>query len=608
MSLTPEEIEALAAQFGDDVGTLRAVVHGDAEAVVPTENGNVPSLAKQLADIRTGLSNGLAATSDSEITIGTGARAFQIAANKFFSAGHRALVQKSDDNTKWMLGSIVSYDGTTLTLTIDAVGGAGTFSDWTIGLSGLRGPQGIQGDSGASAFADISGAPTDNMALASALAAKATPADITSAINGLVAAAPGALDTLDELAAALGDDPNFAATIVTALAGKQASNANLAALSGLSLAADKMLYATGTGALALATLSAFARTLLDDADAAAMRATLGAASVSALVGTNILVNGDGRIDQMASGAGANVLDDAYGSSDMWYSLSQTAYTQVQRQINGANGVPFFQRLTQPQATAQRMGRAQIVSSSDSRKFRGGNVTFSGKLRFSVAQPVRYAVLSWSGTADVVTSDVVSDWTHGSYTAGGFFNATSLDVVAVGSVTPIAAAWADIAALTGTVPASCNNLIVLVWTEGTAATSVTLDFTAKLETGSIATPDVPRLEAQERQICEWFFQRLGGPAYAYFFLGLQNTTSTVEGFLAFPTKRIPPTLSISAAGDFQLLRAGPAADTVTALSLTNAFQNGCRAAVTVAGTPLTPGQTMIGRLGGSGGYIDIDARF
>lgn len=36
----------------------------------------------------------------------------------------------------------------------------------------------------------------------------------------LVAAAPGLLDTLDELAAALGDDANFAATMTTALAGK----------------------------------------------------------------------------------------------------------------------------------------------------------------------------------------------------------------------------------------------------------------------------------------------------------------------------------------------------------------------------------------------------
>ena len=40
---------------------------------------------------------------------------------------------------------------------------------------------------------------------------------ITAALNALTTGAPGALDTLDELAAALGDDANFAATVTTAL-------------------------------------------------------------------------------------------------------------------------------------------------------------------------------------------------------------------------------------------------------------------------------------------------------------------------------------------------------------------------------------------------------
>lgn len=60
--------------------------------------------------------------------------------------------------------------------------------------------------------------------------------------------------------------------------GKQPLDADLTAIAALVSAADKMPYATGAGAWALATLSAFARTLLDDADAATARATLGAAS------------------------------------------------------------------------------------------------------------------------------------------------------------------------------------------------------------------------------------------------------------------------------------------------------------------------------------------
>lgn len=103
----------------------------------------------------------------------------------------------------------------------------------------------------------------------------ASTAFVQAAIAALINSAPGALDTLDELAAAFGDDPNFAATMTNALANKQNLHANLTALAGLSLVADRLPYSTGAGALALTTLSSFARTLLDDADASTARATLG---------------------------------------------------------------------------------------------------------------------------------------------------------------------------------------------------------------------------------------------------------------------------------------------------------------------------------------------
>ena len=41
----------------------------------------------------------------------------------------------------------------------------------------------------------------------------ATTAFVKAAIDALIDASPGALDTLNELAAALGDDPNFATTV-----------------------------------------------------------------------------------------------------------------------------------------------------------------------------------------------------------------------------------------------------------------------------------------------------------------------------------------------------------------------------------------------------------
>ena len=54
----------------------------------------------------------------------------------------------------------------------------------------------------------------------------ATTAFVKSAIAALVDSSPGALDTLNELAAALGDDPNFATTMTNALAGKMEISKN----------------------------------------------------------------------------------------------------------------------------------------------------------------------------------------------------------------------------------------------------------------------------------------------------------------------------------------------------------------------------------------------
>lgn len=52
-------------------------------------------------------------------------------------------------------------------------------------------------------------------------------ATISSAISSLVASAPTTLDTLQELAAAIGNDPNFAVTFTNLLNGKEPANANL---------------------------------------------------------------------------------------------------------------------------------------------------------------------------------------------------------------------------------------------------------------------------------------------------------------------------------------------------------------------------------------------
>lgn len=102
-----------------------------------------------------------------------------------------------------------------------------------------------------------------------------TATQFATYITGLIVnGAPGTLDQLNELAAALGNDPNYAATITTALANKQPLDTDLSAIAALTSAADKVPYATAAGVWDLFTVTAAARGLLDDADVATMRTTL----------------------------------------------------------------------------------------------------------------------------------------------------------------------------------------------------------------------------------------------------------------------------------------------------------------------------------------------
>jgi len=83
-----------------------------------------------------------------------------------------------------------------------------------------------------------------------------TPAALQAALDALVDAAPGTLDTLNELAAALGDDPNFAGTITTSLAEKLAKADNLSDVASAVTAFNNIKQdatTSVTGAVELAT-------------------------------------------------------------------------------------------------------------------------------------------------------------------------------------------------------------------------------------------------------------------------------------------------------------------------------------------------------------------
>lgn len=74
----------------------------------------------------------------------------------------------------------------------------------------------------------------------------ATTAFVQAAIAALVNSSPGALDTLNELAAALGNDPNFATTMTNALAGKMDKAANGADIADVAAFLNNLALGAGS--------------------------------------------------------------------------------------------------------------------------------------------------------------------------------------------------------------------------------------------------------------------------------------------------------------------------------------------------------------------------
>lgn len=179
----------------------------------------------------------------------------------------------------------------------------------------------------------------------------ATTAFVTAAVAALVDAAPGALDTLNELAAALGDDADFAGSVTTSLAAKQPLDATLTALAGVTVAADQIIYATGADAFTVTSLTAAARTVLDDATVAAMVDTLGGAAATGTGGlvratsptlTTPVVVGDAVFRRSGGSAGVHEIQVTYTGSEA--RVANVENTGANQLVFGALVYRFMDRL------------------------------------------------------------------------------------------------------------------------------------------------------------------------------------------------------------------------------------------------------------------------
>lgn len=118
---------------------------------IPTTSGLQPNAGV------VGVPGAITATSSTSQTIGTGTFSFQVPTQAAWAPGMFISVVSSVSPSNFMTGTVVSYSGTTLVINSTFTGGAGTYANWLINLSGApsalgaTGPAGPTGATGAAA-------------------------------------------------------------------------------------------------------------------------------------------------------------------------------------------------------------------------------------------------------------------------------------------------------------------------------------------------------------------------------------------------------------------------------------------------------------------------
>jgi len=288
-------------------------------------------------------------------------------------------------------------------------------------------------------------------------------------------------------------------------------------------------------------------------------------SVAASVNKNYLINGGFAVAQrgtsFTSTGGANN-DDAY-TLDRWYILSDTNdVIDVTQETTTVPTNGEFAIALDVETVNKKFGIATIIENKDVIGLVGNTVTFSFKAKVSATTKldnVKAAIVAWSGTADTVTSDIISAWgaegTNPTLIANATYENTPVNL----SLTTSYASYSITAAVD---TASTQNIILFIWSDVTDTTLGDFLYIAesKLELGSIATPFeyAGGTTQGELAACQRyyetnlnpgvFFSTYGvGAAYKQGVFVIAGSTAALGASIYFKvTKRTAPTINIKSA--------------------------------------------------------------
>jgi len=268
---------------------------------------------------------------------------------------------------------------------------------------------------------------------------------------------------------------------------------------------------------------------------------------------NRLINGDFSVAQRgtsftSSGSANN--NDTY-NLDRWYLLSDgNDAVDVTQDTTTVPTNQLYAIALDVETANKKFGIAQIIEQKNCVGLIGKTVNLSFQAKVSSTTKldnVKCAIVAWSGTADTVTSDIISAWGAEGTNPTLIANATYENTPANLNVTTSYATYSVSAAVD---TASTKNIIVFIWSDVTDTTAGDFLYITdvQLEVGSVATPFERRPYGMELALCQRYFSKLnndgsgGGVPIAS---GIQSSTTAGVLVTNYPvTMRAEPTAIIS----------------------------------------------------------------
>ena len=297
-------------------------------------------------------------------------------------------------------------------------------------------------------------------------------------------------------------------------------------------------------------------------------------TLSGATSKNYLINGGFAVAQRGTSftsTGSANNDDSY-TLDRWYILSDgNDIIDVTQETTTVPTNGEFAIALDVETVNKKFGIATIIENKDVIGLVGNTVNFSFKAKVSATTKldnVKAAIVAWSGTADTVTSDIISAWGAEGTNPTLIANATYENTPANLSLTTSYATYSVSAAVD---TASTQNLILFIWSDVTDTTLGDFLYIAesKLGLGSTATAFqyAGGTFQGELAACQrYYYLHVSGSIFA---IGDANyySAAQVSGTVPFPvTMRIAPTLVATTGVDFYRADRTSLADTFNSFTI------------------------------------------